>query len=88
MDQLLRSYAEDEDIGRDDIDDELAYANERKETLRRRGCLNTKEGNFLQQKITDFESLTKLRQLVVGYSRPPSRLTHLPRAFRITTALL
>ena len=85
---MLRSYAEDEDIGPDDIDDELEFAKQRIETLRRRGSLKTKEAVSLQQKITDFESLTELRQLVVGHPRSPSRLTHLSHAFCITIALL
>ena len=69
MDQLLRSHAKDDDsdIGRDDIDDELADAKRRMEKLRRNGNHETKEGSVLQQKITDLKRSVKLRQLVVGH---------------------
>ena len=73
--RLLRLY-----YAKDNIDDELEFSKQRIETLRRRGRLDTPEGSYLQQKITGLEPSVELRKVVVGRPRPPSRLTHLPRA--------
>ena len=80
FDQMLRPLAENSDIGRDDIDDELADAQTRMAKLRDKGRHETPEGSTLQQKITDLKHLVELRQLVVGHPLLPSCLAHLTRA--------
>lgn len=65
FDRLLRPYAEDWAVAEDDIDDELRDAQERMTKLREKGRHN----KFLHQKITDFERLVELRDLL---RNPPS----------------
>ena len=77
FDELLRAYTEDSGISRDDIDDELADAQQRMATLSRKGRHQTPEGSALRNKIADFESLVELRKVVVGQPRPYSRLAPL-----------
>ena len=75
FDQLLRPYAEGSEIGRDDIDDELADAQVRMAKLRDKSRHETPEGAALQQKVTEFKRLVELRKVLVGHPA----LLHAPR---------
>ena len=66
FDELLLPYTEDSDVCEEDIDEELADAQDRIAKLRNKDRHKTPEGIALRQKVNDFEHLVQLRHHMVG----------------------
>ena len=66
FDELLLPYTDNSDIGEEDIDEELAHAQDRILKLRRKDRHKTPEGIAQQKKVKDLKHLVQLRQLMVA----------------------